>query len=754
MVDEETAVVGRDAELARLFRAVDPQSADPVLRVVGDLGTGKSALLERAARRAEAGGGRVLRAAGSESESSLAHSALHQLLRPVRGEVAALPERQRAALRDVLGEGPATSPGPGLLLVGVAVLSLLSGLGERGRPVLVVLDDAQWCDRASLAVLSFVAGRLEGEPVRLLIGARDGGHLPGFDRQVPTLTLGPLDEAAAHRLLDLRPDRPAGHTRARILDQAGGNPLALWELARTDTAPEAGAGLPPAGPLPLTARLEQLFAARLTGVPAATGRALLLLAAMDSADSATVLPAGLPPAGDAVWAPAERAGLVRSAGGEVRFRHPLVRSAVYQAASPGDRRAAHRALAGLLRDEPDRRAWHLAAASPGPDAAVSAELERTADRARRRGGHAAAAQALRRAAALAPRREESARLLVEASAAAVFTGEPAWVQELVAAARARTDDPALLASAAVQAGRLAVLTARHTPVFAQLADEAGRWAATRPGAALELVADAAVVRFYSGEDAQRRRVQELLRRLPDDGPYAGTHGWARAVADPYADRDRLVGLLPRLTAEAEAGARPERLTAVGIMAWLLDETPRAVRAFDEALGRREAWGELPEGLGGAVAWAYVERGRWDQARAACARVLAAGRAAGLDHAVACAAAVDATVLALQGDTAAARVRAEEALGLVDPLESRSVAVYARRALGAADAADGAHESAYGHLRRVFTADGAPVHYHASYPALAELAAAAVRCGRRAEAAAVVERAAAALAGHASPGWPR
>ncbi|MGA5573782.1 ATP-binding protein [Streptomyces koyangensis] len=749
-MDEGTAVVGRDAELARVFRAVDPQSADPVLRVLGDLGTGKSALLERAARRAEAGGGRVLRAAGSESESSLAHSALHQLLRPVRGEVAALPERQRAALRDVLGEGPATSPGAGLLLVGVAVLSLLSGLGERGRPVLVVLDDAQWCDRASLAVLSFVAGRLEGEPVRLLIGARDGGHLPGFDRQVPTLTLGPLDEAASHRLLDLRPDRPAGHTRARILDQAGGNPLALWELARTDTAPEAGAGLPPAGPLPLTARLEQLFAARLTGVPAATGRALLLLAAMDSADSATVLPAGLPPAGAAVWAPAERAGLVRSAGGEVRFRHPLVRSAVYQAASPGDRRAAHRVLAGLLRDEPDRRAWHLAAASPGPDAAVSAELERTADRARRRGGHAAAAQALRRAAALAPRREESARLLVEASAAAVFTGEPAWVEELVAAARARTDDPALLASAAVQAGRLAVLTARHTPVFAQLADEAGRWAATRPGAALELVADAAVVRFYSGEDAQRRRVQELLRHLPDDGPYAGTHGWARAVADPYADRDRLVGLLPRLTAEAEAGARPERLTAVGIMAWLLDETPRAVRAFDEALGRREAWGELPEGLGGAVAWAYVERGRWDQARAACARVLAAGRAAGFDHAVACAAAVDATVLALQGDTAAARVRAEEALGLVDPLESRSVAVYARRALGAAAAADGAHESAYGHLRRVFTADGAPVHYHASYPALAELAAAAVRCGRHAEAAAVVERAAAALAGDASP----
>lgn len=743
-------IVGRDAELERLFRAVDSVSADPVVLLVGDMGTGKSALLDRAVRRAEAGGAHVLRAEGSESESSLAFSALHQLLRPVPAEVDALPQRQRAAIHDAFGTGPSAPGGtgaPDLMLIGVAVLSLLSALGAR-RPVLVVLDNAQWFDRASLDVLSFVTRRLEGEGVTVLIAVRGGEHLPGFDRHVPALTLDPFGDDAANRLLDLQPKRPVGHTRARILDQAGGNPLALVELTRAATAQDSVAGLPAAGPLPLADHLEQIFAARLNGLPAATARSLLLLAAMDTVDSTIAVSAGLPGADDDTWLPAEQAGLVRRVGRDVRFRHPLVRSAVYHAASFDARSAAHRSLAEMLRDAPDRRAWHLAAAGPGPDAAVSAELERTAARARRRGGHAAAAKALQRAAELAPGREDSARLLVEAASAAVFTGDIGWVDELVAAARARTDDASLLASAAVQAGRLAVLTVRHSVVFSRLADAAEQLAPSQPATALDLLAGAAVVGFYSGEDAQRHRVRNILRRLPEDTAPAGSRIWPRAVSDPFDDRAELLSLLPRLATEAEA--RPERLTTLGIMAWLLDETPRAVRAFDEAFDRWELRGALPEGLGGAVAWAYVERGRWEQAREACARTTAIGRAAGLDHAVACAAAVDATVLAFQGDAATARARADEALAVIDPLESRSVSVYARRALGAAAAAEGAYESAYDQLRTVFTADGAPVHYHASYPALADLAAAAVRCGRREEAAAIVERCAHALGDNASP----
>ncbi|GAB2602610.1 LuxR family transcriptional regulator [Streptomyces capparidis] len=743
-------LVGRDAELGRLFRAVDSAYADPVLMLVGGAGTGKSALLDRVARRAEAGGVRVLRAEGSESESRLAFSALHQLLRPVSAEVDGLPERQRAAIQDAFGAGPPAprhATPPDLMLIGGAVLSLLSALGSRG-PVLVVLDDAQWLDRASLDALAFAARRLEGEPVTMLLAVRGGDHLPGFDGHAPTLTLGPLDKAAADRLLDLQPNSPRGHARTRILEQAGGNPLALVELTRAATTHDAAVRLPSAGPLPVTDHLERIFAGRLTGLPAAAKHALLLLAAMDSADSAVGVASGLPNAEDDVWLPAEQAGLVRRTGRGLRFRHPLMRSAVYHAASFGARREAHLALAELLRDEPDRRAWHLAAACTGPDAAVSAELERTADRARRRGGHAAAAKALQRAAELAPQREDSARLLVEAASAAVFTGDLAWVEELAAAARARTDDPSLLASAAVQTGRLAVLTVRHTTVFSRLTAAAERWAASQPSAALELLACAAVVRFYCGEDTQRHRIQDILGRLPEDASSAGPRTWVRAVTDPHSDRAELVSLLPRLAAEAED--RPERLTTVGIMAWLLDETPQAVRCFDEAFDRWQERGRLPEGLGGAVAWAHVERGRWDQAREACARTIAVGRAAGLDHAVACAAAVDATVLAHQGDAAAARARADDALGLIDPLESRSVSIYARRALAAAAAAEGAYETAYGQLRSAFTADGAPVHYHASYPVLADLAAAAVRSGHREDAAMVVERCARSLGEGISP----
>lgn len=743
--DGERPVVGRDAELARLFQTVDGASPDRVLLLVGDVGMGKSALLERAVRRAEASGARVLRAEGSESESSLAFSALHQVLRPVSAEVDGLPERQRAALLGAFGAGPVPAEAD-LMLIGVAVLSVLSALGDRGA-VVVVLDDAQWFDRASLDALSFAARRLAGEPVTMLIAARAGDQLPGFGRQVPTLTLEPLGAAAAGRLLELLPQQPTGRTRTRILDEAAGNPLALTELARAVTGREAATGQPSAGPLPLTDHLERIFAARLDLLPASTTRALLLLAAMDTADSTIAVPGVLPNAEDEAWPPAERAGLIRRTGQGLRFRHPLVRSAVYHAAPADARREAHLALAELLRDEPDRRAWHIAAAATRPDPAVAAELELTAGRARRRGGHAAAARALQRAADLAPRREDSARLLVDAAAQAALTGDLAWVEELAAAAGARTDDASLLADARAQVGRLAALTVRHTVVFSRLADAAEELTPTRPAAALDLLAGAAVVRFYCGDAAQRHRIHRALQRLPEDASHAWLRTWVRAVSDPFDDRSGLLRLLPQVAAEARR--RPERLTAFAVMAWLLDETPQAVRAFDEAFDRWGMRGPLPDGLGGAAAWSYVEQGRWGRAREACARSSALGSTAGLDHAVACAAAVDATVLAYQGDASAARARAEDALALIDPLESRSVAVYARRALGAAALAEGAHEASYDQLRAVFTPDGTPVHYHASYPALADLAAAAVRCGRREEAAMIVERCARDLAAGAS-----
>ncbi|MHC5257400.1 helix-turn-helix transcriptional regulator [Streptomyces sp. UC4497] len=749
---EKETIVGRKAELERLFRMVNGAPAtERVLVLRGDAGMGKSALLDSAMRWARVSGVRVLRAEGSESEANLAYSGLHQLLRPITAAVGLLPERQRTALAGALGTGPAVEGAPDLMLIGVALLGLLSESADP-QPLMLVIDDAQWLDRASLDALAFAVKRLDAEPVTLLIGVRTGDPLPALDRHWPTFTLAPLDAGAAGRLLDQQPQSPTGRVRDQVIEQAAGNPLALVELAR---AAATSPGSTPTGPLPLTGELERIFAARLAELPAPTAQLLLLLAAMDTADAAVLATAGLPGAEDTTWRPAEEAGLVRRTGRTVHFSHPLMRSAVYHSASRDARRAAHHALADVLGDDaPDRRAWHRAAAAPGPDAGAAKALEQTADRARRRGGHAAAAQALQRAADLAPDRAESARLLVEAAAAAVFTGDITWVDELATAARERTDDASLLATAAVHSGRLAALTTAHTVVFSRLTHAARQWTATDPDAALDLLAGAAVVRFYSGEDTQQQAIGRVLAQLPQDEPSAWLRAWVRTVSDPAEgpaeDRAELVALLPQLLSDAERTRTPERLTTLAIMAWLLDETPLAISAFDTAFDGWQAHGPLPHGLGGAAAWAYVEYGRWEQAREACAQITASASALGLDHAVACATAVDACVLAFQGEAARARSRAAEALALIDPLESRSVAVYVRRALGAAAGAEGAYETAYDQLRLAFTAEGDPVHYHASWPALAELAAAAVRSGRRDEASEIVECAARRLGDGASP----
>ena len=738
-----------------LRHAVDePGTSDTVQLVVGDAGTGKTTLLAALAVRARSRGSLVLGAQGSEPESALTFSTLHQLLRPVADRFDTLPARQRTVLAAAVGAGP-EAPGPDapdLLAAGDAVLTLLAALSAE-QPVLLVLDDAQWCDDVSLDTLAFAARRLRGAAVTVLLAAETGTRVQGVGRDTPVTVLEPLGDAEAARMLESLPTRPAGRLAAEILEQAEGNPLALVELSRAAALGEPGTPTAP-GPLPLTERLERAFGARASGLPDATRQALLLLAAMDPVDAA-LLPAPAPPAvpHDTVphdaWETADRAGLIRRSGLGLRFRHPLVRSAIYHAATPDARRAAHRALAELLRDEPDRQAWHLAAACTGPDAAVAEQLERTAERARRRSGHAVAAKALHRAAELAPSPGEKGRLLTEAARTAALTGDLAWVEQLAEAVRTRTEDASLRAAAAVQVSRLTVLTARHSTAFARLLRAAGQFATTRPHSALDILADAAVAQFYSGRDAERHAIHEMLRRIPEHAGQAWLRAWVRIVCDPLHDRDaHLTALEDHLTSDEETP--PGRLASHGIAAWLLDETPRAVGEFDAALDTMGAEAALPNGLGGAAAWAYLERGRWEQAREAIARITQVGRAAGLDHAVACAEAVEAMLLALRGDVAGARDRAEHAIALVDPVESRSVFVYVRRALAAAASAAGDHDTAFHELRRVFTADGGPVHYHASYAALADLAAAAVRGGDRSEASAIIEVSARDLGDDASP----
>ena len=381
-----------------------------MLLLLGDPGVGKTALLAEAAREARSAGIRVLAAAGRESEQDLAFAGLHQLLRPVLDRVAGLPARQAEALRGAFALSEHPVP-PDALLTGIAVLTLLSALSDDG-PLLVAADDAQWLDRASLDALAFAARRLESEQLVLLVGARGNVPPAGFERDFPQLLLAPLSPPDAGRLLDAQPHPPRGRPREQVLAQAAGNPLALIELTKMIAAdPDAGRRWA-AEPIPLTGRLTAIMTARYAVLPGTARAALLLAAAADSPDLAA---AAVPGLSAGVLAPAEAAGLIRLDTPGPQFTHPLVRSAVYHAAPFAERAAAHLKVADALRDQPDRYAWHLAAAALEPDEHVASLLEDSAAQAQRRGGAAAAARALERAAELSPAERDKARRLLAAA---------------------------------------------------------------------------------------------------------------------------------------------------------------------------------------------------------------------------------------------------------------------------------------------------------------------------------------------------
>lgn len=386
-----TGIIGREAEVSRLraFLTSVRQEGPTTLAVLGEAGSGKSALLKAAAEEASGHDFQVLRCSGHEGERELAFAGLHQLLEPVFRGADDVPAAQRRALLGAFGFGttdrPTDQAPPERLLINLAVLTLLSEAAVR-QPVLLLVDDAQWLDACSLDALAFVARRVLGEPVALLLGVRGDDAPRQFGTDVVQLPVPPLDDKAAEQLLDAQPRPPHGQLKEHILRQAAGNPLALVELARATARSRPLSLAGSAEALPLTARLEKVFAERLEVLPEETRRVLLFAAAADAPDvPAALLAASAASATDA-WSVAEEAGLVRLESGRVAFRHPLMRSAVYGAASFAARRKVHLALADVLGGDPDRRAWHMAAATLVPDEEIAAALEETAGRARRRGG--------------------------------------------------------------------------------------------------------------------------------------------------------------------------------------------------------------------------------------------------------------------------------------------------------------------------------------------------------------------------------
>jgi DNA-binding CsgD family transcriptional regulator len=376
--------------LADAVRAGESQ----VLVLHGEAGVGKTALLDHLAGHAP--GCRVTRAAGVQSEMELAFAGVHQLCAPTLDCLDTLPAPQREALR--IAFGMSSGPAPDRFLIGLAVLSLLSHAAAR-QPLLCLVDDHQWLDRASAQILAFAARRLGVESVGLVFATRDpGGDLAGL----PELGVTGLRKADARVLLDAALSGPIDErVRDQIIAETRGNPLALLELPRELTPEElaGGFGLPA---LPLAGSIEQNFQRRVGALPRQTQRLLLLAAADPSGDPALVWrAAALLGIGTEAAVPATEAGLAEF-GTRLLFRHPLARSAAYQSVSVQDRKEAHRALAEATdpRVDPDRRAWHRAQAAPGPDEGVAAELERSADRARARGGLTAAAAFLERSAML------------------------------------------------------------------------------------------------------------------------------------------------------------------------------------------------------------------------------------------------------------------------------------------------------------------------------------------------------------------
>src|SRR5690348_9019920 len=521
------------------------------LVVRGEAGVGKSALLEYAAGAAQ--DMRVARAVGVESEMELAFAGVHQLCAPLLDRLERLPAPQRDALG--IAFGLRSGGAPDRFLVALAVLTLLSEAAE-DRPLLCLVDDAQWLDRTSAQVLAFVARRLLADPVGLLFAARDLGEQLGG---LPDLEVrGLRDEDARGLLRSVVRVRLDEQVRDRILAETQGNPLALLELPRGLSPAQLAGGFGLTGAQAVPGRIEESFRNRIGALPADT-RVLLLVAAAE-------------PVGDAVLvrAAAERLGIAASAaaaagadglveiGTRVRFRHPLVRSAMYRSAALSERRSAHLALAEVTdRDlDPDRRAWHLAAAAAGPDEQVAAELERSAGRAQARGGLAAAAAFLQRAVALTAEPGPRSGRALAAVHTSLQAGAFDAAVELVAAAEAWPLDDLQRARAGLLRGEVAFAagTVGEAPA---LLPKAARQLEPLDGAlARQTYLDAWTAAVYAGQFAQAGNLHEVSRAARS----------APAPPDPPAPRDLLLDGLAVLVTDGRGAAAPMLRRAVQLFA--------------------------------------------------------------------------------------------------------------------------------------------------------------------------------------------
>jgi DNA-binding CsgD family transcriptional regulator len=747
-------LIGRGAETAVLDRVLEGARAgrSGALVLRGEAGVGKSALLDYA--REQADGFTVLTAAGVEVEAELAYAALHQLLRPAFERIEQLPEPQAVALRAAFGLSDETVEER--FHVSLGVLGLLAEAAEE-RPLLCLVDDAQWLDQASADALVFVARRLGEESLALLFSARDDAERTFGERSIPELRLAPLGREDSQALLA---ERFGTDMAAVVVDwvaaNANGIPLALMELPASLTAEQLTGKAALLGTVPRPTSIEEVFLERVSRLPDGTRQLLLLAAAEETDGLATIqrAAAGLDlDVGD--LSAAETAGLLSITPGRVVFRHPLVRSAIYRGATFAERERTHRALAESLSApaDADRRAWHLAAATVGRDEDVAAQLERTADRARARSGYAAAAAALERAAELTPADDVRGQRLVAAATASWRAGRPDRANALLEQARPDVTDRAVQADLEhlrgeiemrcgvmveacdiLMAGAEAIAEQDPAKALQMLleAREAAGWAGDTPRT---VAADRRAVELPRGDDPARnflgdlvvgvgqlyegdsavgtKLVEDVIRRA-DDFDVPVWLSWAAAGARALGDEDREAALMQRALSLARASGAVDTLTYI-----LLNSALMAVFA-----------------------------GRFEGADLAAEGVTLA-REAGLPNAQSTHQAMLAWFAGARGGDEACRTNAQEAIAASRPRGAGAASSIAEWALGLLDLGNGRPDEAFSHLATAASPEIGVGHPYFALLSAPDLVEAAVRSGRPSEAAA----AAAGFAAFAQPGAP-
>jgi DNA-binding CsgD family transcriptional regulator len=735
------ALLGRHADLAAVRAFVERSRSDgEALLVLGEPGVGKTMLLDAAAEMASSAGVCVLRASGVEFEAVISFSALNQTLLPLLAELAHLMAAHRNALNVALGFGE--GPAPDRLVVSNATLALLRRAAV-ARPVLVVIDDLPWLDRASAEVLAFVARRLAGSRVGVL-GASRSGEESFFDRVgLPELELQPLDDHAAGELLLAHFPTLGAAIRRRILSDAQGNPLALLELPSAWNAEARSPleGLP--STLPLSRRLQALFGSRIAALPPPSRKLLLLMALDGTADMRVLRIVNGPTLRDLDAAEQARLTYIDRGSHRLAFRHPLIRAAVVDLATAAERREANRVLAELWADQPDRRAWHLAEATIEPDEDVAAPLEQAAHRVLARGDVVASVAALTRAAELSPLTRDRNRRL---AAAAYISMDVAG--ELRSASRVmdevRRVDPDLKGSLQAAGTAAAVLLNADGDVDTAhrlLVDAIeSRVASNKPGDTelTDALHTLLQVCYAGGREELWEPFERAIARLAPDIPaalYLGSKTLADPVRTPAAVLEQLSTEIDGLGQELD----PTRIVRLAIASNFVDRVPGCRQALWRVVRAGREEGAIASGLFAMILLGIDDywSGQWDEAQRLLDEADELCDVHGYRLLSITARAMQGLLAAARGDDDATRALCDEMLQWATPRRLGAVQCFAWQVQALAAIGRGDFEEAYRHASKISPAGTMASHLHGVQDVLIDLVEAAVHTGRYAEAAAHV-----------------